>query len=76
MNRLTDKAWNFGVKGHLMVIQEPANLNGLEKINAYINKTNRTIVAIPKDGIKGNVNQFIIDFEKTMAASQYQIELT
>jgi len=72
INKLNDKAWIFGVRGHFEIIQEKQ-----EKTTAFniFDKKNREVVAIPKIGIKGNAEKFIADFEKTMASQQYKIQL-
>lgn len=71
LNRLTNDVWYFGVKGHLKVIKEkePKSPNNL------FDKENKHVVAIPKKAIKGCTEKFIKDFEKTMNASIYKIQL-
>lgn len=72
LNRLNNKAWYFGVKGHFKIIKEKSKVTGAN----IFDKTNREIISIPLRSIKGDPNNFITDFEKTMASAQYQIELT
>lgn len=74
LSRLNNKAWHFGIKGHFEIIKEAPERKAGD-LDYYFNRENRAIVDIPLKAIKGNPDIFIRDFEKTMAATQYQIQL-
>lgn len=69
-NRVNRAAFQYGglfLKGEYKV--------ATQTIFDRINKANRTIVLIEKSLIKGSPELFLRDFEKTMNASIFQIEL-
>lgn len=69
-NRVSRAAFQFGglfLKGEYKVAKQ--------NIFDRVNRANRTTVVIEKSHIKGSPDLFLRDFEKTMNASIFQIEL-
>ena len=78
LERLNDNAWGV-TYGLLVVVSERKKWDLSMGVAALHDKSNRTIVSIPARGIRGgNVAKFLADFEKTMNATYFgiQIDLT